>query len=76
SANTVMTFSNGGGSFTNNGTLSKTAGAGATTIQPTFVNNGTIDAQSGTLRLDGAITINAGSDFTGAGIVAIANSAT
>ena len=76
SADTVMTFSNGGGSFTNNGTLTKTAGAGATTIQPTFVNNGTIDAQSGTLRLDGVITINAGSDFTGAGIVAIANSAT
>ena len=64
---------NGGAapSFTNNGTFRKSAGAGSTTINNSvgFVNNGTLDAQTGSIAFVGGSTFNAGSVFTGAGVV-------
>ncbi len=64
-------FYNGGAapSFTNNGIFRKSGGAGATTISNTvgFVNNGTLDAMSGTLSFVGGSVFNAGSVFSGAG---------
>ena len=55
--------------FTNNGTIRKTTGAGATTFSSfTFINNGTVDIQSGQLNLNNGGTFNDGSNFTGAGI--------
>ena len=40
-----------GGIFTNNGTLTKTAGGGVSTIDAGFTNNGTVQVNNGTLRL-------------------------
>jgi hypothetical protein len=39
--------------FYNNGTIRKTAGLGTTTINVSFINTGTLDAQSGILRFAG-----------------------
>ena len=77
------TLGNGGGTistFTNGGIFRKNAGTGDTTIGGTFnfVNNGTIDAQTGRIvfaAFGGLATFNAGSVFTGAGEVAV-NAAT
>jgi PEP-CTERM motif len=70
---------NGGtqSTFTNDGTFRKSAGGGSTTIASiAFVNNGTIDAQTGSITFGGGIaTFNAGSIFTGAGEVNITNNA-
>jgi hypothetical protein len=64
------------GTFTNNGTFRKSAGAGQTTLSSGigfgFVNNGTIDAQTGTIRFNTTSkTFNGGTVFTGAGAVEI-----
>lgn len=40
-----------GGTFTNNGTLTKAAGGGVSTIDAGFTNNGTVQVNNGTLRL-------------------------
>jgi hypothetical protein len=68
------------GTFTNNGTFRKSAGAGITTITSsgvglfTFANNGTIDAQTGTILINGTgHSFNAGTVFTGAGSVEVSN---
>jgi hypothetical protein len=55
----------GGGltSFTNLGTLSKTAGAGTTTFTPTFSSTGTVNANSGTLSFN-TVTQHVGSSLT------------
>ena len=72
----------GGGStsFTNHGTLRKSGGTGITSLGGSgmgFTNDGTLDAQTGTLRLSGGpMLINAGSVFTGAGVVEINANAT
>jgi hypothetical protein len=57
-------------SFINNGTFRKTGGAGNTTFSTSLglVNNGTLDAQTGVINLQGG-QLNAGSVFTGAGQV-------
>jgi len=64
-------FYNGGAapSFINNGTFRKSAGTGSTTIGSGvgFVNNGTLDAQTGRIDFVGGSVFNAGSVFTGAG---------
>ena len=66
--------------FANAGTLRKSAGSGATTIGTNaalvFVNSGTVDAQAGTLRLDGAGSFQHGSAFTGAGVVEVRGDST
>jgi PEP-CTERM motif len=79
-AQTSNSINNNGGplsTFTNNGLFQKTAGASATTIGPiAFVNNGTIDAQAGSIDFNGNdATFNAGSNFTGAGQVNINSNA-
>ena len=68
----------GGGTastFTNSGTLRKSAGTGTTLIGNSgslqFVNSGTIDAQTGTLQFSGGSTFNSGTVFTGAGSVVV-----
>lgn len=64
---------NGGSapSFTNNGIFRKSAGAGNTTINSGvgFVNNGILDAQTGSLAFVGGSVFNSGSVFSGAGVV-------
>ncbi len=64
---------NGGAapSFTNNGIFRKSGGIGNTTISHIvgFVNNGTLDAQTGSINFVGGSVFNAGSVFTGTGIV-------
>lgn len=76
--NSFSSTSGPAGTFTNNGTFRKSAGAGFTTINSGigfgFVNNGTIDAEVGTIRFNtGSKTFNAGSVFTGAGTIEILN---
>lgn len=75
-------FTDGGGtasSFVNNGIFRKSGGSGNTTVGGGvgFINNGTLDAQTGTLRLSGeAMVFNAGSVFTGAGAVQVTTGST
>jgi hypothetical protein len=82
SADNSMGFSGGAASsFTNNGILRKSGGIGISTISNTatlaIVNNGTIDAQTGSINFNGSnSTFNAGSVFTGAGEVNITANAT
>ena len=54
----------GTGTFTNNGTVRKQAGnTGTSAIDPTFQNNGTVEALSGTLSVAGG-TSSAGSSYS------------
>ena len=76
-------LSYGGGTastFTNSGTLRKSAGTGNTQIGNStvlsVVNSGTIDAQTGTITFGGNNTFNAGSVFTGAGSVVVNTAST
>lgn len=71
SDNNLLYNGGAGPSFTNNGVFRKSAGAGSTTIGALvgFVNNGTLDAQSGSIEFVGGSSFNAGSVFTGAGLV-------
>ena len=74
------TLTNNGGAlstFTNDGTFSKSAGAGNTTVGSiAFVNDGTIDAQTGAIVFSGGLsTFNAGSVFMGDGAVNITSNA-
>lgn len=57
----------GGGTFTNMGTIEKTAGAAIATIDVPVNNNGTIDVSSGTLRLTRGGTGTGGSYTIGSG---------
>ncbi len=73
----------GGGAtttFTNDGTLRKSAGDGVTQMGNSgaagFVNNGTIDAQTGTLQFSGDNRFNGGTVFTGAGSVVVNTAST
>jgi len=67
-------------SLTNNGVLLKSGGTGTTTVGNeaalVFVNNGSIDAQVGTLQLSGSNTFNAGTVFSGAGSVVVNSAST
>jgi hypothetical protein len=70
-SNDSLVYNGGAGpSFTNNGTFRKSAGAGTTTIGSVvgFVNNGTLDAQTGTISYIGGTVFNSGTVFTGAGV--------
>ncbi len=51
--------------FNNVGTFTKSAGGGTTTFGSTFNNTGTVDVQSGTLTLSGAVTQHSGTDLIG-----------
>jgi fibronectin-binding autotransporter adhesin len=66
--------------FINNGTLRKSGGAGTTLIGNSsavnVVNNGTVDAQTGTVMFSGTNTFNAGTVFTGAGSVVVNSAST
>ena len=73
----------GGGAastFTNSGTLRKSAGTGTTQIgnsaSLTVVNSGTVDAQTGTIVFGGDNTFNTGTVFTGAGSVVVNTAST
>jgi len=72
-------YYNGGAAttFNNTGTFRKSAGAGDTTIaNVSFVNSGTIDAQTGRIVFSGGnVNFNAGSNFVGAASTVIANNA-
>lgn len=68
----------GGGAastFTNTGTLRKSAGLGTTQMGNStllsIVNSGIVDAQTGTIAFGGANTFNPGTVFTGAGSVLV-----
>jgi hypothetical protein len=70
---------NGGATavFNNSGTFRKSGGVGTSSIGSiAFVNSGVIDTETGTLALSGGnVTINAGSQFTGAGVTVVGNNA-
>src|SRR5207248_11632048 len=57
------------------GTFKKTAGGGTTTIGVTFDNPGTVEVDSGTLSLTGAVTQVSGNTLTG-GVWNVLNSST
>jgi hypothetical protein len=66
--NAIMAYISGTPVFVNEGTFRKSAGTGNTDIEPPFVNNGTVDAQTGTLRFANRDkTFNHGCRFVGAG---------
>ena len=77
-ADNVLTFSSGGGTFTNSGVFRKSGGTGTTNFSVVnLANTGTFDAQSGTIAISGTNTaFNAGTSFTGAGIVRLDSNAT
>lgn len=66
--------------FTNNGTMIKSANTGATTLGNAgmaFVNNGSLVADTGTLRFSSSqTTFNAGSSFSGAAVIEVRADAT
>jgi len=78
-ASANMAIANQGGNlprFTNNGVFAVAAGKTVSMGSVAFVNNGSIDV-AGTLSLDGHnATFNAGSTFTGSGVVAVNSNAT
>ena len=68
-----------GGNFVNSGTLRKSTGAGSSSIGSSiaFSNTGVIEARTGTITFDGgSATFYAGTQFAGAGQVAVTNHAT
>ena len=77
----ALTYGGGTAStFTNSGTLRKSAGAGNTQIGNStafnIVNSGTVNAQTGTITFGGSNTFNAGTVFTGAGSVVVNTAST
>lgn len=69
-----FSYLGGGASFTNTGTLRKSAGTGETLLPGSalsFTNSGSIDVQSGTLRITSVVQIQAGSQFIGAGVLSL-----
>ena len=64
-------FEHGGvNSIYNFGTFRKSAGSGSLNIAPNFINNGTLDAQTGAIAFNSIYanyTFNSGSSFIGAG---------
>ena len=59
------------GEFVNQGTLAKSGGSGTSTIQPTFINSGTVEADTGIISIAGGAAINGGSLFIGTGQTAL-----
>ncbi|MBS0445678.1 MAG: PEP-CTERM sorting domain-containing protein [Proteobacteria bacterium] len=65
------------GSFINNGTFAKTAGAGTSYVSINgYSNNGVIRADSGTIEFSTGGVFNAGSQFAGGGTVRVTGNAT
>jgi hypothetical protein len=52
----VVSTSAGGGTFQNDGSLTKLAGSGTANMGVTFINNGDVSVQSGALRFGGDFT--------------------
>jgi hypothetical protein len=52
----VVSTSAGGGTFQNDGSLTKSAGSGTANMGATFINNGDVSVQSGALRFGGDFT--------------------
>jgi hypothetical protein len=68
----LLDFISGTPVFINDGVFRKTTSTGTTSIQIAFINNGTVDAQTGTINLaQEAKTFNAGCRFTGAGLTTL-----
>ena len=59
------------GEFVNQGTLLKSGGPGPSTIQPTFINSGTVEADTGVISIAGGAALNGGSLFIGTGQTAL-----
>jgi hypothetical protein len=78
-ADANLTYTGGNASsFTNQGTFRKSDGAGSTVVGSNiqFINTGIVEAQSGTIDFaGGSATFNAGSRFTGAGVVRVSSNA-
>ncbi len=75
--NLGLTYSGSVGEFTNNGSYVKTAGDGFADVQVRFINNGLVQADSGTLRFtSSAHSFNHGSVFAGAGAVVVTSGST
>lgn len=76
----MLATSGGSTTITNSGTLRKSAGTGTTQIGNAagfgFTNSGTVDAQTGTILLNGSNTFNSGTVFTGAGSVVVNRAST
>jgi filamentous hemagglutinin family protein len=67
--------------FTNNGTLSKTAGGGTSSFEGSFTNTGTVNASSGSLEFDGytqtaGLTQLNGGDIDDTGAISVFNGGT
>jgi fibronectin-binding autotransporter adhesin len=61
--------------FINDGIFRKAQGTGFTYVQVAFINNGTVDAQTGTIRFDTQPkTFNGGCCFTGGGVSSLYSS--
>ena len=65
-AGTVYLSGNSGATLVNLGTISQTSGNGYLYV-PTFTNSGVLNAQSGTISINGALTNTAAGTLTGSG---------
>ena len=63
-----------GGEFVNLGTLVKSGGTGTSTVEPAFINSGTVEANTGTISILGSANLNPGSLFMGTGQTALSSS--
>jgi hypothetical protein len=66
-ADSSIFSTSGGGTVTNAGTLQKTVTGGTSAIQVVFNNSGTIDVETGTIKLQTSGGVNTGGIFTVAG---------
>lgn len=64
------------GTFNNSGALKKTGGTGTSTIQPAFVNSGSVAANSGTLSFAASFSQAGGSTSLGGGSLSLSSPAT
>jgi hypothetical protein len=64
----LLDYTGGSPIFINDGTFRKSGGTGVTMIQPSVINNGTFDAQTGVIRfVQQNVAFSAGARFTGDG---------
>jgi hypothetical protein len=61
----------GGGTFTNSGTITKSGGAGTTTIDVYFVNSGILNVNSGTIFLDRGSNTNGAVNLASGGTLMV-----
>lgn len=73
----VLNYSSGTPLFINDGVFRKAQGTGTTSVEVEFVNNGTVDVQTGTVQFGlQPKTLNAGCRFIGAGVSSLFSSTT